>query len=86
MTLHPDPEYQPIPVKDVIPRSLGTRSQRINPWIPSDQPATTICSTEGGYELNDNSWTPIDSQRMPPVSFKFLACQSMGVHDLHDLP
>jgi len=34
MTLHPGPEYRPIPVKAVIPGSLGTRSQRINPWIP----------------------------------------------------
>jgi hypothetical protein len=41
MTLHPNPEYQPIPVKAVIPRSLGTRSQRINPWIPADEPAAT---------------------------------------------
>jgi site-specific DNA-cytosine methylase len=53
MTLHPDPEYQPIPVKVVIPQSLGTRSQRINPWIPADQPATTICKTDAGYELKE---------------------------------
>ena len=51
MTFHPEPEYQPIPVKAVVPRSLGTRSQRINPWIPADQPAATICKTEAGYEL-----------------------------------
>src|SRR5512143_2001334 len=58
MTLHPDPEYQPIPVKAIIPRSLGTRSQRINPWIPADQPAATICKTEAGYELKEAEIRP----------------------------
>jgi site-specific DNA-cytosine methylase len=58
MNLHPSPLYQPIPVKDVIPRSLGTRSQRINPWIPADQPAATICKTEAGYELKEAEIRP----------------------------
>ena len=58
MTLHPDPEYQPIPVKAVIPRSLGTRSQRINPWIPADEPAATICKTEAGYQLKEGEIRP----------------------------
>jgi site-specific DNA-cytosine methylase len=53
MTLHPNPEYQSIPVKAIIPRSLGTRSQRINPWIPSDEPTATICKTDAGYELKE---------------------------------
>jgi len=53
MNFHPDPSHQPIPVRDVIPRSLGTRSQRINPWIPADQPAATICKTDAGYELKE---------------------------------
>jgi len=58
MTLHPDPEYQPIPVKAVIPRSLATRSQRINPWIPADEPAATICKTEAGYQLKEAEIRP----------------------------
>jgi len=58
MTLHPDPEYQPIPVKAIIPRSLGTRSQRINPWIPADDPAATICRSEGGYQLKEGEIRP----------------------------
>ncbi len=45
--------FQPIPVKALIPRSLGTRSQRINPWIPSEEPAATICRNEAGYELKE---------------------------------
>lgn len=57
MTLHPDPEYQPIPVRAIIPQSLGTRSQRINPWIPSEEPAATICKTDAGYELIENAAT-----------------------------
>ena len=58
MNLHPEPLYQPIPVKAVIPKSLGTRSQRINPWIPSEEPAATICKTEFGYELKEAEIKP----------------------------
>ena len=58
MNLHPGPLYQPIPVKDVIPRSLGTRSQRINPWISSDEPAATICKTDAGYQLKEAEIKP----------------------------
>ena len=53
MNPHPDRLFQTIPVKAVIPRSLGTRSQRINPWISADQSAATICKTEAGYELKE---------------------------------
>jgi len=53
MNFHPNPEYDPIPAKAVIPRSLSTRSQRINPWIPADEPAATICKTAAGYELKE---------------------------------
>ena len=58
MNLHPDPLYRPIPVKEVIPGSLGTRSQRINPWIPADKPAATICKTEAGYQLKEAEIKP----------------------------
>jgi len=58
MNLHPGPIYLPIPVKAVIPRSLGTRSQRINPWIPADKPAATICKTEAGYQLKEAEIKP----------------------------
>ena len=58
MTLHPGPEYRPIPVKAVIPGSLGTRSQRINPWIPSEEPAATVCGTSAGYELKEARINP----------------------------
>lgn len=58
INLHPDALYRPIPVKAVIPRSLGTRSQRINPWIPADQPAATICKTEAGFELKEAQIKP----------------------------
>lgn len=53
MNLHPDPAHMPIPVKAIIPLSLGTRSQRINPWITSDKPAATVCSNDAGYELKE---------------------------------
>jgi site-specific DNA-cytosine methylase len=58
MNLHPEPLYEPIPVKALIPRSHGTRSQRINPWIPADEPAATICKTAAGYELKEAQIKP----------------------------
>ena len=58
MTLYPDPEHQPIPVKAVIPGSLGTRSQRINPWIPSEEPAATVCKTSAGCQLREAALRP----------------------------
>ena len=58
MILHPDPIYKPIPVKALIPHSLGTRSQKINPWIPSDESAATICKTAAGYELKEAQIKP----------------------------
>jgi hypothetical protein len=56
--LHPSPRYQAIPVKDVIPRSHGTRSQKINPWIPADEPTATICRTAAGCELKEAQIKP----------------------------
>jgi site-specific DNA-cytosine methylase len=58
MNIHPDPLHQPIPVKALIPRSLGTRSQRINPWISADEAAATICKTATGYELKEAQIKP----------------------------
>jgi len=58
MNPHPDPLYEPIPVKALLPKSLGTRSQRINPWIPADEPAATICRTAAGYELKEAQIKP----------------------------
>jgi site-specific DNA-cytosine methylase len=58
LNYHPRPLYQTIPVKAVIPRSLGTRSQRINPWIPADEPAATICRNDAGYELLEAAIKP----------------------------
>src|SRR5512138_2372087 len=56
--LHPSPVFEPIPVKALIPKSLGTRSQRINPWISADEPAATICRTAAGYELKEAQIKP----------------------------
>ncbi len=58
MNLHPKPLFRPIPVKAVIPYSLGTRSQRINPWISADEPAATICKTDAGYRLKEGEIKP----------------------------
>jgi site-specific DNA-cytosine methylase len=58
MNLHPEPLYEPIPVKALIPKSLGTRSQRINPWILADEPAAKICKTAAGDELMEAQIRP----------------------------
>jgi site-specific DNA-cytosine methylase len=58
LNLHPDPEHRPIPVKAIIPESLGARSQRINPWIPADRPIATVCSSDAGYELKGTEVKP----------------------------
>ena len=51
MIIHPPPIYMHIPVRAVIPRSLGTMSQRIIPCIPADKPAAMTCKTSAGYYL-----------------------------------
>ncbi len=48
----------PIPVMMVIPGSLATKWQRINPWIPADGAAPTICGTATGYELREAALRP----------------------------
>jgi hypothetical protein len=58
MNLHPNPLYQSITVKALIPRSLGTRSQQISRWIPSDRPAATVCMTNAGYQLKEAEIRP----------------------------
>jgi hypothetical protein len=58
VNLHPEPNLNPIPVKAVIPESTATRSQRINPWIPADKPAATVCKTDAGYQLKEAEIRP----------------------------
>ena len=74
VNLHPDPAHMPIPVKAIIPESLGTRSQRINPWITSDKPAATVCKTDAGYELKEAEIRP--SQQM----YRVLTGQEKSKH------
>jgi site-specific DNA-cytosine methylase len=74
VNFHPEPQTQPTPVKAVIPLSLGTRSQRINPWIPADRPAATICKNDAGYELKE-------AQLKPSMqSYRVLTGQERGKH------
>lgn len=47
---HPKPQTKPTASKYVIADCLGTRSQRINPWIPAEAAAATICKMEAGYQ------------------------------------
>ena len=45
-------------MKALIPKSLGTRSQRINPWIPVDEPDATVRKTAAGYEFKEAQIKP----------------------------
>ena len=47
---HPKPQTKPIPARDVIASCIGTRSQAINPWIPSAAAAACVCKTSAGYQ------------------------------------
>ncbi len=76
MTLHPQPAYEPIPVKAVIPRLLATRLQKINPCIPADEPAATISRMSTGYELLERTET-----RKPTIrEIRALASFPEGFH------
>lgn len=47
---HPRPQTRPIPAREVIAGCFGTRSQRINPWIDSNQAPATICKMDASYQ------------------------------------
>lgn len=49
--VHPRAETAPMPLKLAIPEMLASRSQRINPWMPAEGPAATICKMGAGYEV-----------------------------------
>jgi site-specific DNA-cytosine methylase len=53
--VHPAPQFRPIAVSAVVPAAAGTRSQRVNPWIPADGAAATICRMSAGYELREGA-------------------------------
>ncbi len=48
---HPKPQTAPIPANTIIQGLIGTRSQQINPWIPGENPAATLCKSPRGYEI-----------------------------------
>jgi len=52
---HPEAESVPVTVKEVLPGCVATRSQRINPFIPSDKSAATICKMDAGYSAIFNT-------------------------------
>ena len=47
---HPKPQTRPIPAREVIAGCIGTRSQRINPFIPADESPATLCKTDAGWQ------------------------------------
>lgn len=42
---HPRPQTPPTPLRAICPDALASRSQKINPWIPSWKPVCTITKT-----------------------------------------
>lgn len=47
---HPKPQTRPIPAKAILAGCIGTRSQRINPWVPSDRSPATLCKMDAGWQ------------------------------------
>ena len=48
---HPPAQTVPMALHDALPHINACKSQRINPWINSKQPAATITSLSRGYEI-----------------------------------
>jgi DNA (cytosine-5)-methyltransferase 1 len=42
---HPKPQTKPVALRDIIPDATASRSQKINPWIPSSRAICTITKT-----------------------------------------
>lgn len=42
---HPKPQTRPAPLREIAPDARASRSQKINPWIPSSQSICTITKT-----------------------------------------
>ena len=47
---HPKPQTKPIPASAVLAGCIGTRSQRINPWIPADRSPATLCKMDASWQ------------------------------------
>lgn len=80
---HPKPQTMPQALCEVIPSLVATRSQRINPWIPSKNPAATICKTHAGYAglTNTNKCRSLTISEAAtigsfPHSFRFIGSYS----------
>ena len=75
---HPKPQTRPLALREIAPDAKASRSQKINPWIPSTRPICTITKTPfdgiiqtsiGTRPLTDSELRRVSSF---PVSFKFI--------------
>ncbi len=68
--------------KEAIPELLATRSQRINPFIDSDKPCTTICKTLSGYDCIFNNDSELDESKIKETwqSFRVLSGKEKKKH------
>ena len=75
---HPKPQTRPVALREIAADALASRSQKINPWIPSSRPICTITktpfdgiiqTTAGTRPLNDSELRRVGSF---PESFRFV--------------
>lgn len=59
---HPGPESRAIALRNICPDALASKSQKINPWIPSHLPFATIGKQRRDWRLNTQ-----DGMRIPTL-------------------
>jgi DNA (cytosine-5)-methyltransferase 1 len=75
---HPKPQTRPVAFREIAPDALASRSQKINPWIPSSRPICTITKTPfDGIVKTSNGTRPLTAPELLavgsfPDSFQFL--------------
>lgn len=78
---HPRGWCEPIPLRQIAPDALSSRSQRINPWIPASRASCTLVKTmfAGMFRTAAGIRTPTLGEIMRigsfPDAFKFIGVQ-----------
>ncbi len=55
MPSHPIAQHKPIPLKEIIPDALASRSMKINPWVPASRSCVTLTKTSSDFQLKIRS-------------------------------
>ena len=75
---HPKPQNKPIPLQSICPDAIASRSEKINPWIPSSKAVCTITKTpfDGLLKTSEGTRQPTEAELSIfgsyPKTFKFI--------------